>query len=160
MMPRKIKIFWLAGLALMLLIPAAVIAVRLWPRMEGGGLYCTYADVPGIDATFLHGFPLNDTLTVDVTLLHASDSAGWERLKKDFNITDYPPEALPYIDPESPEFYYAPKRDHSLGKDSVLANNDYISVSRSKQEVFVFDIQFEEQVKAILHYKLNKFITE
>ena len=155
MMPGKIKVFWLVSLVLVVAATAAT-AVKLWPRVEVSDLYRTYADVPGIDATFLHNFPLNDTLTIDVTILQATDSAGWERLKKDFSIADLPPEALPFVDPDAVWFKYAPKRDHSLPMDSVRLNNDYVVTSLGKWEISVFDIQKEEQIEAIMYYKLRE----
>ena len=155
MMPGKIRAFWLVSLVLVVAAAAATV-VRLWPRVEVGDLYRTYADVPGIDATFLRNFPLNDTLTIDVTILHATDSAGWERLRKDFSIADLPPEALPFVDPDAVMFKYAPKRDHSLPMDSVRLNNDYVVTSLGKWEISVFDIQKEEQIEAIMYYKLRE----
>ena len=155
MMPGKIRAFWLVSLVLVVAAAAATV-VRLWPRVEVGDLYRTYADVPGIDATFLHNFPLNDTLTIDVTILQATDSAGWERLRKDFSIADLPPEALPFVDPDAVWFKYAPKRDHSLPMDSVRLNNDYVVTSLGKWEISVFDIQKEEQIEAIMYYKLRE----
>ena len=129
---------------------------RLCPTCYASTLYRTYADVPGIDATFLKNFPLNDTLTIDVTILQATDSAGWERLKADFSIKDYPPEALPYIDTAVASFKYAPKRDYTLEQDSVILNNDCIAISRSRRNVSVFDLQRKEQLDAILFYKVNQ----
>lgn len=155
MMPGKIRAFWLVSLVLVVAAAAATV-VRLWPRVEVGALYRTYADVPGIDATFLHNFPLNDTLTIDVTILQATDSAGWERLRKDFSIADLPPEALPFVAPDAVWFKYAPKRDHALPMDSVRLNNDYVVTSLGKWELSVFDIQKEEQIEAIMYYKLRE----
>ena len=66
------------------------LAVRLWPRTvpytQCSDLYKRYAAVDDIDATFIKGYQVNDTLFVDVTLLQAKDSAGWERLLNDFHL--------------------------------------------------------------------------
>ena len=156
MIPGRIKLFWLVALAMVVAAGAVTFVLVSKSRTEVGDLYRTYADMPGIDATFLHNFPLNDTLTIDVTILQATDSAGWERMKKDFAIADLPPEALPFVDPDAVMFKYAPKRDHSLPMDSVRLNNDYVVTSLGKWEISVFDIQKEEQIEAIMYYKLRE----
>ena len=155
MMPGRIKAFWLVSLAMAVAAAIATAAV-LWPRMEVSDLYRRYADAPGIDATFLHDFRVSDTVTVDVTILQATDSAGWERLRRDFNIATIPPEALPYIDTTTIAVKLAPKTNHALPQDSILLNNDYIVISRSRRNVLVFDIKEKEQLNAILFYKLQQ----
>ncbi len=156
MIPKNIRLFRLVCITLTLMVVALIATGKLWSKMAVSDLYRTYDNLPGIDATYLRGFPLNDTLTVDVTLLHATDSFGWETLKKDFNIADYPPEALLYVDTASVTFKYAPKCDHSKEKDTVTLNNDVVVFSRSRHDISVFEIQTENQIEAILSYKIKK----
>lgn len=160
MKPKGIKLFWLMSLVVLLVAAMAVAAGRLWPRLfppdYTSGLYHSYSGRHGIDATCLRGFPLNDSVCVDVIILQATDSAGWETLKEDFGIKDYPQEALPYIDTNTLDFRYAPKNGHSQPKDSVLLANDYLVVSQYRKNVTVFDIKNEEQVNAIISYKLKR----
>ncbi len=164
MKPRHIKIFWRIVFALSLLTALAASLPFLWPRLfpslYATDAYRTYADRPGIDATCLHNFPLDDTLTIDVTILQATDSLGWETLKKDFNVKDFPPEVLSMTDSTSVSFKYAPKGDYSLPQDTVLLNNDVIVFSRHKHEILVFDIQNETQIDKLLSYRINNLKTK
>lgn len=157
MMPGKIRAFWLVSLVLVVAAAAATV-VRLWPRVEVGALYRTYADVPGIDATFLHNFPLNDTLTIDVTILQATDSAGWVLLLKDFDMTPPPPEVIEICGKDFIEMRQAPKNDYSGCRDTVLINNDFIATSWYEKTIWVFVIETEEQYLAVLLNQVDESI--
>ena len=86
------KRFWtftVVGLLLAVVLPLAVIyGPHLLPPGECSSLYREYYRVPGIEASFVKGYQVNDTLFLDVTLLRAKDSADWERLVEDFGLTE------------------------------------------------------------------------
>ena len=141
MMPRKIRVFWLVSLVLVVAATAAT-AVKLWPRVEVSDLYRTYADMPGIDATFLQ----------------ASDSTGWERLLKDFGMTPPPPEVIEICGKAFIEMRQAPKSDYSGCRDTVLLNNDFIATSWYEKTIWVFVIETEEQYSAVLLNQVDESI--
>ena len=68
----------------------AVVVIR-YPRTvpleECSDVYKRYKDVEGVRATYIKDFRVNDTLTIGVTLLEATDSEGWERLLKAFDAS-------------------------------------------------------------------------
>ncbi len=77
----------------LLLICLAAIGALAWQRHartvpweECSELYRHYAHADGIQAAYLHNYKVNDTLTIDATLLEATDSAGWQLLQHDFSI--------------------------------------------------------------------------
>ena len=80
-----------------LLLFAAIVATgsaikyrpRTVPPSECSDVYRRYADVPGVDATFVKAYPVNDTLSVDVTLLQATDTAAWRQMISDFNLINH-----------------------------------------------------------------------
>lgn len=72
-----------AGLAL---CAGAFLFPRQLPLSECSEVYLQYRDVEGIDASFIKGFPLNDTVTVDVTCLTARDTATWRWLRGRFGF--------------------------------------------------------------------------
>ncbi len=74
---------------------------RTVPLEECSQLYRTYADDPHIAAAYIHNLRVNDTLTVDATLLHALDSTGWHRLMLDFG---FPSEMIDYYYKNPPAF--------------------------------------------------------
>ena len=71
-----------------LLIILAGIALSVWlllhprplPYDLCGDIFLRYKDTPGIKAAFLKDYPLDDTTTLDVTMLQAQDSATWSEL--------------------------------------------------------------------------------
>lgn len=102
MMPRRIRLFWTVGAVLAVLmvagVAAAVLVPRLLPLGDEGSLYRRYRNMPGIEATYLKDFPVNDTLNVDVVLLVADTDAGWDTLHRDFNLTKVTPIVQQMID--------------------------------------------------------------
>ena len=88
--PFNIKRFWLVVGILLVVECAALFAFRSCPRQlpesECSEVYRRYAHVEGVEAAFVKGFPINDTVAVDVTLLHAADSAGWVYLIDAFGL--------------------------------------------------------------------------
>ena len=61
-----------------------------WPRTvpldQCSDVYKRYADMDGVDATFIKDYKINDTVFVDVTLLETKDMALWDSLCTDFGI--------------------------------------------------------------------------
>lgn len=157
-MPKKIRRFWMASAVLLLVAAGSVAAVRLWPRMTVSDLYRVYADQPGIDATFLRNFPLNDTLKVDVTLLQATDSAGWERLKEEFGMPELPESYvnLACKDKDLVITYIASSDYKSAYKGMGVEEDDMIAGAYKKKQISVFHLENEQQQNAVLHYNIRK----
>ena len=66
-------------IGVLLLLLAAVTAWRMHPEpVEGSELYQRYKDQPGVRVGFIKDFPLNDSLTCDVTTFEALTDEGWE----------------------------------------------------------------------------------
>ncbi len=57
------------------------------PYWQCSEVYKRYHKVEGVRATYIKNYPVNDTLTIGVTLLEATDSAGWEYLLQKFNAS-------------------------------------------------------------------------
>lgn len=163
MKPRKIKLFWTWGTVLLLLLAVAVTLTIQWPRLfpyhHTSDLYRHYAAQPGIDATFLKNFPVNDTLCLDVLLLEATDSAGWERLKRDFHIVDPSPEALEMIARSncSVGVRLTPKNDVGGPYDTINPDNNYvIAVDNINHAVGIFYTRNEKEIDEVMHFNYNK----
>ena len=75
-------------LLLLVLIGKLAYNHNLWNirGVEPSDLYRRYEHADGISAAFVKDYRVNDTLTLDVTLLQATDSAGWQQLIEDFEI--------------------------------------------------------------------------
>ena len=90
--PRLIKILtsWTVTLTLCLTILIGTMTVKFWPRTvpfdQCSEEYKKYADSPGIKASYIKDFCINDTVSVDVTMLEATDTIGWNTLINDFSL--------------------------------------------------------------------------
>ena len=84
------KRFWMwVGVALLIELAAFTLWKRwywFFPTHAVSEVYSRYAGTDGLNVVFLKDFKVNDTLLLDVTLLEAKDSAGWERLLNDFHL--------------------------------------------------------------------------
>ena len=81
-----------------LIILAAVAATVTWrlrprqlPNEECSAIFLRYKDNDHIKTAFIKDFPINDSITVDVTTLQATDSVGWATLVEDckLNLTEF-----------------------------------------------------------------------
>ena len=85
-MIRRLKITLLVVLCSLAGAAAYIVWPRTVPFSECSELYQRYADNEHVAASFVRNYRVNDTLTLDVTLLQATDSAGWQQLIEDFEI--------------------------------------------------------------------------
>ena len=164
--------FWLVVGALLLVECAALWAYRscsrTLPESQCSEVYRRYAHVPGVEAAFVKGFPINDTVAVDVTLLRATDSAGWAYLMNKFDL----PKAMLELaetrkdhllserqvlrnHPEKKAITQGELRDPNLTEDDVeLCVIDYY-----EKEICVFHVLNARQLEAVKDYSFDKTTT-
>lgn len=144
---------WLITILFCLLLLGGGGAVLLLPQVvpfsQCSDLYKQYANVEGIDATFIKDYKVNDTLTLDVTLLEATTDSAWNGLVKEFNFGDQFNAELP-SDTNAVSFWFAPRNHYNLPMDSTLLNNDIVVASQYRKTMAVFHITSEDQVNAIV----------
>lgn len=155
--------FGISILAVLLLALAAgwvfCCSSRTVPLEECSELYRHYADTEGIEATFVQGYRLNDSLRVDVTLLQATDSAAWQQLM-DTMYSNYSQEARDYIMHRKKIRVRAiPKGYLNLPTDTVLLNNDIVVTDAANQTVLIFNLTDSNQLYAITRKYLKESIT-
>jgi hypothetical protein len=156
-MKRRIILFCLAAL----LCVAAVVAYKYRASIFRSGdvseLYLRYADTEGVDATFIRGFQVNDTVSVDVTLLQATDSAGWERLVNDTKLPNDTKEVHNDLTQKRTVLLrYTPKGYMTHHTDSVSLNNDLMAIDWTEQTIAIFHITDKKQSKSIIMYNIKK----
>ena len=138
------KRYWLITLVLCVVGVTTVLAVRYWPRIvhpgEPSGLYLRYKDNPHISAAFIKDFRVNDSLTLDVTILEARDSVGWNQLRIDFKRPILPPEIEKYINKHNSFAIKQVRRDDpGKGMDKEnLANNDFLVIKNLERTFYLF----------------------
>lgn len=144
-----------------LAIVLVALAVRLWPRTvpfdQCSDLYKHYANVEGIDATFIKDYKVNDTVFVDVTLLEATDSVGWATLKKDFEVPPPPPVAKKFID-NGEDLIGVKLIPKSTTSDTILNPypNDVLAISHLKRTLTIFHIKNDVEKHAVKYYNFDK----
>ena len=132
---------------------------RMLPLSQCSEVFQRYHDTPGIQADFIKNFHINDTITVDVTLLTATDTAAWDRLMADFNIPQYPPEVMALVMQGDAAVTILPfDRDSLLPHDdgSTMGSNLLVTYSYKLMSVCLFTIDEEAQIDAIIHHSVNK----
>ena len=158
-MMNTVKKGWPIRVLIFVAIVGGTLAIKYLPSIvpywQCSEVYKRYAHTKGIRATYIKNYPLNDTLTVGVTLLEATTDSGWARLQEGFGIIPYPPEVLAIIDTNAVETWFAPKDDLSKPMDSILTNNDIIAVHRNGRKVAIFEIVTEQQINSIFNYNVE-----
>ncbi|MBP5546723.1 MAG: hypothetical protein J6X59_05535 [Bacteroidales bacterium] len=166
-MKKNRKIFrWGVFLLLCLLaatLPAAIVyRCHTVSLSQCDELYRKYVDNPGIRASFIKDFPVNDTLAVDVLLLEATDSLGWETLKTDFNIVTLSPQALQMLknSKSSVGVRMTPKNDIGAPGDTVNLDNNYLlAIDNLEHSVGIFYTKNDQEREQTWHYHLYNFKT-
>ena len=124
-------------------------------------VYKRYSRVEGVRATYIKDFRVNDTLTVGVTLLEATDSAGWEYMVEAFNIL---PEAIEVAKeiPDADVWVWQILKNHPETKyvsDSIYNQKnigiEIVSASMIKQQICIFHTRNEQEHNAIFHDRIN-----
>lgn len=126
--------------------------VLLWPRTvpfeQCSEIYQKYANEEDIKASFIKDFKVNDTVFVDVTLLEAIDSTGWDILKKDFEVPNLPLELQQLVD---------------SGKDLVFtkmisepAASHLLAISYLTKTLTVFHIENDAEKHAVKYHNFDK----
>lgn len=123
-----------------------------WPRTvpfeQCSEIYQKYANEEDIKASFIKDFKVNDTVFVDVTLLEAIDSTGWDILKKDFEVPNLPLELQQLVD---------------SGKDLVFtkmisepAASHLLAISYLTKTLTVFHIENDAEKHAVKYHNFDK----
>lgn len=144
---------WLITILVCLLLLGGGTIVILMPQVvpysQCSDVYKQYADVDGIDATFIKDYKVNDTLAVNVTLLQATDSAGWARLQEDFILQPLPPSAMAKIE---------------QGKDLVsikkISETEVAAFSLLKRSVSIFHTKNRDERYAVYHHNFDNNVSK
>jgi hypothetical protein len=142
---------------------AATVLWAWWPRTvpseRVSDLYRRYEHNPHLTVAYIEDFPVDDTLTVDVTTLTATDAAGWDTLTADFNIPKLPEFMQEKIDAgkDIVSVRLTPKTAPGQPMDTTdLLKNNVIGISRKNHTISIFNTDTEEQQNAVANYNFRK----
>ena len=151
---------WPITLLVCLLILGGGGLILGWPRTvpfdQCSDLYKQYVAVEGINATYIKDYKVNDTVFVDVTLLEAIDSTGWDILKRDFEVASLPPELQQLVD--NGEDLVFTKSIPKSEMDKSDFPNDLLAISHMIHTVTVFHINSEIEKYAVLNHNYKEEI--
>ena len=159
---------------IILCVVAVLVAVlvkrcpRTVPYEQCSEVYKRYSRVEGVRATYVKDFRINDTLTIGVTLLEATDSAGWKYLLQKFNISQEMQTVFEQVDfgvmswnspkgnPEVKAATIGECRDVSLTDKDI----EICACSFRERKICVFHTQSEEEILAIDNYNYDNMINQ
>ena len=155
------RLVWMLVVALCL----AAAGLALWlPRYAAAqrvsDLYRRYEHNPHLTVAYLEDFPVNDTLSVDVTTISAIDDEGWDTLCVDFEVPELP-ELILSVMGENEDFIlsYKVSDDYKdVYKEIGICHDDVIAISYIKHIVSIFNTQDEKEKKAVLKYNIKQSI--
>ena len=165
---KKDNIICLSICLVGLLASLAIVYFRYTvPYWQCSEVYKRYHKVEGVEAAYVKNFPINDTLTVAVTLLQAADSAGWAYLLQAFNIPAdmvVAAKANPAFDiwvwkalRNQPEKRYEEmEADRQRGEDEPEI--EIVAISTKTQKISVFHTKNAQERSTIFNKKIESNI--
>jgi len=162
MRPFNKKRFWLIVAFLAFIEVLICYIVLQWkyifPSNEVSEIYTHYAENESIDVSFIKGYRVNDTVFVDVTLLEAADSIGWNTLWHDFCLPDLTPEMKRVIENKKDRVFTRTTKKNSYCEtvDETTPECDIIAVLFAKRTICVFHIANLEERHAVLYFNYDK----
>lgn len=150
------KRFWLI-VAILALIEAVILFIALqwkyiFPSREVSDLYTHYENVDGVDVSFIKEYKVNDSVFVDVTLLEAKDSAGWETLKNDFEVPDLLPELQQSVNDGEDLILTRQIPKETTHTDIDTYPEDIIAISHLAKTLTLFHINCVDEKYAVLNH--------
>ena len=160
---NKRQLIWTAVLVLAAAAVAALVKSCPMPLPDwmAGELVTRYAPSDGVSATFLRGKQIDDSLRVDVTVLQATDSAGWARLLNDFNVSGITENQQKALGQGKDIICFKLfRKDNTPAPIDKEAVNNVVAISYLKHAVCVYHTETHEQVDRILEYQIKYSISQ
>lgn len=157
---------WLIVMLAVLLCAGGVLLWKYGGRLFRDGdvseTYLKYKDVPGVDATFVKDFAINDSVCVDVTILEATNEDGWADLVSTYSIrqiTEYPEHVkkmiLNGVDAVGARFFPAGQPDIQIPIDEI-DDIDIAITYNKRRTIYVFHSHTEERSRIVLKNRFYK----
>ena len=135
-------------LQLLTTIALLLVANNVWSQQE---VYDRYMGRDDIDIVYVHGYWIDSLNKMDVILIRAKDSAGWEWMKEEFNFVPLS-ELGKYVLSQGKDViktHLASKYDPTKPMEPELLDNCDIKVSFLRKELAIFYFKTIEQKRMI-----------
>lgn len=153
---------WPITLLVCLLIIGGGAVVLLWhrtvPLQECSEIYQKYAGVENVKASFIKDYKVNDTVFVDVTLLEAIDSVGWNMVQHEFPIPKLEPPLKQVIEQKKDLVIskLVERDNYSNPASPTSLDCEIMTFSYGSQIICIFHIKNLEERRAVLYHNLDK----
>ena len=121
------------------------------PHRQVSDLYSRYEHVDGIAASYIHNYPVNDTLTLDVTLLEATNDSGWQTLCSDFAISGMV-EGMVKLCPDLVFCRQVNRHDYTQTIAGDSPDAEVLAISCDTKTLAIFHTHNKNDIRAVLHY--------
>ena len=155
-----IKFWSIFAIVLVLALLAITVAFkwqRIFPDDRVSLLYTKASKVEGLRASFVEGYRVNDTLSLDVTLLETQDSVAWKWVCDELNIM-----TLDDIPPELRAGFFKPQLAANYNGQTDTASEMYKDIkdvcvfTRYDMTACVFHLCNDSRRKAIVSKKVDE----
>lgn len=163
--PFNKKHFWLiVGVVAFLEVLIICLVLQwkyLFPSREVSELYARYADVDGVEASFIKDYKVNDSVFVDVTVLEASNDSAWAVLKKEYKIPELTSEEISNMEKGSSciAFCSLPdmKKNDNNSESKYTNDNTLVMAMHNNKTIYVFYSQTRDHNDAIIDMFMDKY---
>ena len=125
------------------------------PHRQVSDLYRRYEHFDGIAASYIHNYPVNDTLTLDVTLLEATNDSSWQALCSDFDISRVVEEML-QIKPEVVFCRQVNRHDYTQVVLGDSPDAELLTISCATKTLAIFHTSNKNDIRAVFCYTWSK----
>ena len=147
-------------MGILVLLMAAVTVWRMRPEpVEGSALYQRCKDMPGVRVGFIKDFPINDSLTCDVTTFEALTDSAWQALCADFALTDF----VENIEEIAPHVVFSRQVSRHDYTQVVLGDSpdaECLAISCDSRTFAIFHTRNATEMNAVLYHNLTNKPTE
>ena len=128
-------------------------------KSELSEVYNRYKDRDDLRVAFVKDYRIDDSTTVDVTTLTAKDSASWEALLREMNVSDLIIEICNKAAKKgnyTVAFYNCKKNHPEQHTEIDIPNTDFVLYSYKEYTLYVFDITSRKQRNAIQTQRIKE----
>lgn len=146
-------------IAFVVLTAVGVGCVAWWryvrPQQQVSDLYRRYEYAEGIAASYIHNYPVNDTLSLDVTLLEATNDSSWQTLCTDFDISKVVEEML-QIGPDIVFCRQVNRHDYTQVVLGDSPDAELLTISCATKTLAIFHTCNKNDFRAVFCYTWSK----
>ena len=124
-------------------------------QQQVSDLYRRYEHVDGIAASYIHNYPVNDTLSLDVTLLEATTDSAWQALCADFAIIDII-EAIEQANPHAVFSRQVSRHDYTQVLLGDSPDAECLAISCDTKTFAIFHTRNATEMHAVLYHNFDK----